>query len=361
MMSSNPTVQSPETQQNKVQPTFRAGAVARMAGMPVATLRIWEQRYQAVRPNTAASGHRLYSLADVERATLLRRLTAQGHAIGLLAALDTDQMRGMMHMSETGSPEKMLNASLRTSMRAVVVGQAFAGRLNRIFERQPFGSKLQIVAVFDSLFEATQAAQHAVQPSVDLLLWQAVSLQPGAGNELRDAQDAWQAPAAAVVYRFSSSAGRAELTGAGARALYEPADDDSLAEWLSSLKPAEPTQVKAAATCDPSSSGAANLNDITVLPPRFDESALTNFAGLSTSVACECPSHLAQLLLQVSYFEKYSGECANRSSADAQLHAYLQQVAGTARMLFEKALEQVAIAEGLPLPVVPVVSLTQGA
>ena len=70
-------------------------------------------------------------------------------------------------------------------------------------------------------------------------------------------------------------------------------------------------------------------------------------------MACECPSHLAELLLQVSYFETYSGECANRSAADAQLHAYLQQVAGTARMLFEKALEQVAIAEGLPLPLVP--------
>jgi hypothetical protein len=38
----------------------------------------------------------------------------------------------------------------------------------------------------------------------------------------------------------------------------------------------------------------------------------------------------------------------------------LQQVAGTARMLFEKALEQVAIAEGLPLPLVPTASLPQG-
>jgi len=323
-------------------------------------LRIWEQRYQAVRPNAAASGHRLYSSADVERVTLLRRLTAQGHAIGLLAALDTEQMRGMMHMSEIGSSEKSLNAPRQAAMRVVVIGQAFASRLKRIFERQPFGPTLQIVAVFDSLFEATQAVQHAVQPYVDLLLWQAVSLQTGAKNELRDAQDAWHAPAAAVVYRFSSSAARAELTGAGARALYEPADDDSLAEWLSSLKPAEPNQGKAAVIRDPSS-GAASLNNITVLPPRFDESALTNFAGLSTSVACECPSHLAQLLLQVSYFEKYSGECANRSSADAQLHAYLQQIAGIARMLFEKALEQVAIAEGLPLPLDPKASAVQGA
>ena len=72
-------------QANMPRPSFRSGAVARIAGMPVATLRIWEQRYQAVRPITAASGHRLYMAADVERVTLLRRLTQQGHAIGLLA------------------------------------------------------------------------------------------------------------------------------------------------------------------------------------------------------------------------------------------------------------------------------------
>ena len=325
-----------------------------MAGMPVATLRIWEQRYQAVRPNTAASGHRLYSSADVERATLLRRLTTQGHAIGLLAALDTEQMRGMMDSSKISLSEESINVPLRAALRTVVVGQAFASRLKRILERQPLGPTLQIVAVFDTLFEAAQAAKHSVQFGVELLLWQAVSLQPGAGKELRDAQDAWQASATAVFYRFSSSAGRAELTGAGARALYEPVDDDSLAEWLSSLKRAEATQVKAAVTPDLSSSSGTSLHDMTVLPPRFDESALTHFSGLSTSVACECPSHLAQLLLQVYYFEKYSGECANRSSDDAQLHAYLQQVAGTARMLFEKALERVAIAEGLPLPLPPV-------
>jgi hypothetical protein len=217
------------------------------------------------------------------------------------------------------------------------------------------------VAVFDSLSGATLAAQHSAHPEVDLLLWQAVSLQPGAGNEMRDAQDAWQAAASAVVYRFSSSAARAELMGAGVSALYEPVDDDSIGKWLASLKHEEASRVKAVKNRDSFSSGAMSLNDITVLPPRFDESALTHFAGLSTSVACECPSHLAQLLLQVTYFEKYSGDCANRSAADAQLHADLQQVAGTARMLFERALEQVAIAEGISLPIVPFDSSTQEA
>jgi hypothetical protein len=84
--------------------------------------------------------------------------------------------------------------------------------------------------------------------------------------------------------------------------------------------------------------------------PRFDDTALTRFASLSSSVACECPSHVAELLMQIASFESYSASCANRNLADAELHGYLQRVAGTARLLFEVALERVAVAEGLALP-----------
>jgi DNA-binding transcriptional MerR regulator len=346
---------------NKAGPTLRSGAVARIAGMPVATLRIWEQRYQAVRPITAASGHRLYSSADVERATLLRRLTSKGHAIGLLAALETEQMREMMYAPEVTMPANRPAVQKHLAMRVVVVGQALASRLQRLIDRRPLGPALHMVAVFDSLVEATEAAQHSVEPPVDLLLWHATSLQTGARQELLVAQDAWQAPALAVVYRFSSAAGRAELNGAGASILYEPVDDELLGQWLASLHCAKAKTDEIAAAVDLTISNAETLIKQPILPPRFSDAALTKFAGLSSEIACECPSHLAELLLQASYFEKYSNDCANRSVADAQLHAYLQQIAGTARMLFEKALEQVAIAEGLPLPLVPTASSVQGA
>lgn len=352
-MPSSKTAGIPEALQlNKAQPTFRAGAVARIAGMPVATLRIWEQRYQAVRPDTAASGHRLYSSADVERATLLRRLTAQGHAIGLLAPLETEQIREM-----TGAPElpqaSWLEAPLQTALKIVVVGQALASRIQRLFERQPFGPKLELVGAFDSLAASAQAAGHSAVPTADILILQAGSLQPGVHQELRLAQDAWCAPSATVFYRFSSAATRAELTNAGAEVLSEPADDTSLRQWLASLPRTEAPRSKASDVRGSISTAPRWLAEQAVSPPIFDDAALTQFAGLSSAVACECPSHLAELLLQVSSFEKYSSECANRSAADGRLHAYLQHVAGSARMLFEKAIEQVAIAEGLPLPFSP--------
>jgi hypothetical protein len=48
-----------------------------------------------------------------------------------------------------------------------------------------------------------------------------------------------------------------------------------------------------------------------------------------------------------------SADCRHRSAADAELHAYLQQVAVTSRARFKAALEHVALHEGLILPTRP--------
>ena len=135
---------------------------------------------------------------------------------------------------------------LQNALRTVVVGQAFASRLQRMFERQPFEPKLQLLGVFDSLAELAQAARHSAFSTADILLWQTGSLQLGVHQELLFAQEAWRAPAAAVLYRFSSASARAELTNGGAAVLDEPADDSSLRQWFASLQRTEAPQSQAA-------------------------------------------------------------------------------------------------------------------
>ena len=76
----------------------------------------------------------------------------------------------------------------------------------------------------------------------------------------------------------------------------------------------------------------------------------SDLANLSPTIACECPRHVAELLMQLSHFEAYSAECEHRNTADAELHAYLRQVATASRTRFEAALEHVALHEGLLLP-----------
>ena len=85
-------------------------------------------------------------------------------------------------------------------------------------------------------------------------------------------------------------------------------------------------------------------------PRRWNDAALADFAGLSSTLACECPRHVAELLVQLSHFEAYSTQCQQRSPADADLHAHLAGVAAGCRASFEAALEHVARHEGLLLP-----------
>ena len=364
------------------QPSFRSGAVARMANMPVSTLRIWEQRYQAVGPSTAPSGQRLYSAADVQRVLLLRQLTEQGHAIGSMASLDAAQLQQVAntrtdmqtdmqtHMQTntqtntqtiaqanlqantqagthaiTATGKRVQPARRKATLRLVVVGQALALRLQRPAVVQRLAHRWQVTAVFESLAEAAHAATGT---GVDLLLWQSPGLQPSALPELKAAQDAVHARHLAVAYRFAGTAARAEFAGTGASVVREPADDEALGAWLASLEGA--LVASAEEPNDPPVPRSwPDMAPGDVRPRRFDDAALTKLAGLSTAIACECPRHVAELLMQLSNFEAYSADCAHRSPADAELHAYLQRVSGLSRALFESALDRVARHEGLAL------------
>jgi CheY-like chemotaxis protein len=54
------------------------GAVARMLGLPVATIRNWEERYGTVVPERSAGGQRLYSHDDVESLRYVASQVARG-------------------------------------------------------------------------------------------------------------------------------------------------------------------------------------------------------------------------------------------------------------------------------------------
>src|SRR5690349_24591041 len=75
---------------------YRSGAAARLAGLPVETLRIWERRYSLSDAERSERGQRLYSAEQVARLGLLKQLVDQGHAIGVLAGLGRDQLHAML-------------------------------------------------------------------------------------------------------------------------------------------------------------------------------------------------------------------------------------------------------------------------
>jgi len=73
-------------------PIYSISAVARMVGVPVATLRTWEERYALVVPDRNASGHRLFSRGQIEQLRSVKMHMAEGMSTADAHRLLAEQM-----------------------------------------------------------------------------------------------------------------------------------------------------------------------------------------------------------------------------------------------------------------------------
>ena len=108
---------------------YRSGVAARLSGVPVDTLRIWERRYSVIGPQMSAGRQRLYSLADIRRLAMIKQLVDMGHPIGTIASLGTDELLTMqaatwsLHDARPGRAEP----EERSETAVALVGPLMAG------------------------------------------------------------------------------------------------------------------------------------------------------------------------------------------------------------------------------------------
>jgi hypothetical protein len=201
-------------------------------------------------------------------------------------------------------------------------------------------SDLEVVAACSGLEVTSEALQSA---AADVLVVELPTLHTDAVSMI----DAWAQAAGArrtiVAYRFGPAAVVRALRARGYRVTRGPLAPEDLERLCREATGSRASDVSAA---------MALLPPENIPGPRFDDESLDRVARSLTTLYCECPHHVVELLRNLGAFERYSAECANRSPADALLHRYLERVAGSARVLFEDALIRVSRAENLGLPVV---------
>lgn len=345
------------------EPRYRSGVAARIARMPVATLRTWERRFQVVAPHASLGGHRLYSASDVQRLTLLKQLSDMGHSIGHMAPLSIEQLREVATTHATLQAPAVVRGgraapAVARPLRIVVVGQGLLGRLRRRAVQRGLGRAMEITGPFVNIAQCLESAPRArpdagepptgFSPSMgrpDLLLVELPSMQEQQAPELQRLARAWGVAQAAVVclYATRSACDAARLAGYDVRR--GPIGEDALADWLRWLSNAPAARSDPPADAPP----APCVAPAPVPERRFDDGTLADMAALSATMACECPRHVSELLVQLSAFEAYSAQCVSLSSADAELHRCLQHSAASARAILEVALERIALHEGLVL------------
>jgi DNA-binding transcriptional MerR regulator len=309
---------------------YRSGVAARLSGVRVDTLRIWERRYSVVGPRLSAGRQRLYSTADIRRLSLIKQLVDMGHAIGTIASIGDEELSRMR------AAAGFLNGARRAPREDREVRFALVGSMLMVEQmgRAVSGCGGRIVG---SSPDPATAASTLAEVKADVVIIELPTLRDADLAPVASTKAACGASSAIVLYRFAPSAVVRRMRMAGhavARATSDPFEMEAICLSLLHRPPLE----------------AGNPPDTPEpRPPKFDERTLAELAAASRAVECECPRHLVELVLNLASFERYSAQCASLSPADAALHLNLQRAAGHARVIIEQALERVAIAEGFPL------------
>ncbi len=250
----------------------------------------------------------------------MKALVNAGHPIGAIAHLPTEGLRGLL-----GSTAIISDVSNAELPRIALVGGSLAAQVAAC-SSLPAG----IVGVCADCEGADTALQGV---TANVLAVEVSALREDAADWVESIAARVGALRVVVAYRFGTQAAAAALRARGHVVVRAPLDLFAI-----------PT------LAFPASARIAQLPPAQVPAPRYDETALAGLSASATSMYCECPHHVVELLRSVSAFERYSAECINRSAADAELHRHLERAAAQARVLFEEALERVARAEGLTLP-----------
>ena len=302
---------------------YRSGVAARLAGLPVETLRVWERRYGLSDTARSEHGQRLYSDAQVSRLRLIKQLVDQGHPVGAVAQLAPTQLRTLQVLP---APREQARP-----VRVALVGHML---MHRLASGGRDVLSLDIVASFDQLDSAVSGLAGT---SVEVLLIEIAELDEQAVPVIGALREQLGA-VVVVLYRFCASATIRHLRAQGCMVARTPGD---VAEIVLLCQAALPPGLAAPLTRVPAPAA---------LPRKFDDQALAALGAAKSNIYCECPRHLSEILLMLNSFERYSEQCAARTADDARLHQELNEAAAAARVLLEAALERLARAEGLPLP-----------
>lgn len=83
--------------------------VTRLTGLSADTIRVWERRYQAVKPERTEGNKRRYSGSQVRRLSQLRRATELGHTISEVANLEEERLQEIIVSTDAPALKRELH------------------------------------------------------------------------------------------------------------------------------------------------------------------------------------------------------------------------------------------------------------
>ena len=315
------------------EPRLRIGAVSRLTGIGVHTLRKWESRYQAVSPARTPAGGRLYSYEDVKRLILIKQWREAGRPLAEVAGADWRELE-LPENALSKARSQPSGSGIAEEIPVAVLGTIIP---IRFAQNASLKSRLRLLASAASLEEL---ARKVAGSRIDLVIVEVSAVVQDTVQLVDKAIAACGARGAMVVYGF------------GARKSLEMLRRREIVMMRAPVDFAEIGQMGAALM---SNLSAGDVQDNRGRPgtrvpaPRFSLEQIAQVTNLSSKVDCDCARHIGTLISSLKAFEEYSFSCESSKLEQDELHRYFGETAAQARAAFEEAFARLVDLEGLEL------------
>ncbi|MFK8041468.1 MerR family transcriptional regulator [Congregibacter sp.] len=304
-------------------PLYGIGTVARLTGLKPDTLRVWERRYGLGASHKSATGRRQYTQSDLEHLQLVASLVNDGARIGEIAKSERKTLE--MLLKQRGVRGRGADAAVKP--RAVFLGVALCDWLDK---HQGCVSNVNAHLARTELADINEDAFDAIEEN-DVLVVECGSLGSAQVAKLQSFQRAGVASRIIVAYRFGNEHWLEELDKSDIAVMEFPPDSGKLA-----------FEIARGVAESSIHTGETNLGELMPGKARqFQSAELAAAANLKSTLDCECPKHISDLITALANFEEYSASCSIDNWHDAAVHSCIYAYTGQARHLMEKALQAV--------------------
>ncbi len=304
-------------------PFYGIGTVARLTGLKPDTLRVWERRYGLGASHKSTTGRRQYSQADLEHLQLVSALVNSGTRIGEIAASE----RKTLEMLLQGQGRAGRMAVPKGKPCVVFVGEQLCGWLD---EHQ--GCLANVDARLARLpFAELDVSALAELDRMDMLVVECTTLSAAHVRELQRITGQLDVRRVLVTYHSGNERWLGELEQQGMLATPFPPDPPYLA-----------FEISRSFADKASAEGENDIGELVAGKPRqFSEEQLTAASRLQSTLDCECPRHISDLIRALANFEEYSSSCSVENWHEAAVHSCIYVYTSQARWLMEKSLQAV--------------------
>ncbi|MGH0036606.1 MAG: MerR family transcriptional regulator [Myxococcota bacterium] len=166
--------------------TYPLRTAAKLTGLSPEVLRAWERRHRVVEPARSAGGTRRYSADDLERLRLVKAAVDNGHRIGRVAHLSSEELRRCARSSTSGQQDSAIASTLAALARfdAAETHRQLSTRLSTLgparFAREVASPLAREVGERWAAGRLGVASEHLVTSTLRSLM--GASLQPSAAS-----------------------------------------------------------------------------------------------------------------------------------------------------------------------------------